>query len=1164
MPSRIPVYLSDQFLFDVFSDDSIILVKQKISKKTGMDMKRIEFSNLTYQKDFTWQSSFLLSQFYPLPDKIVFYYNENENDEEVQDMEIENQTIFVDENIEQFKTHIHTFFRNQKKNVHELFTVTKALFHVNFEKTIKYTHKVDKNCVCVITSESSIDEKHVMLYKDVKNIEPNQNTISGWWNDSNTKYFYPIIIKIRDEITKLNPIYHDIYLKQHLTNNMYLNYSSHEPVFFDEAFEEKIHKRVDKIIEPFVNLISTDVKNVYLKEIEFKYEVFLSIDELSNIFDSCRDLIETFFDIPNEDKPFYLTYRPKYQSNCNERAITVQFQKCKQNNSMIMYIHSFNNRFRMMQDVFEILYFLSDPKRLHYSKPTQISYKDLDPYLFKEAVKKGGFTRQCLNYKDKNLHKPIRRRKVPRILYTQKDFKTYNNLPDDHKRYVVQYRGNQYAAIDDYIYNHELIDEYNQKVDKTKKKESYLNTVVLFEIQQKYRDGTQEELFYPLCVRAKSGLPSLRHQYILKKLLDRGEIKLMYADANIMKKKLENNEKLKKGDTIHYVSKFEGKLLADIYAYLPSKLEYFLVSLPNFPKKKIVLRKGVWKGSFVHAVFECCDQKYRQLSSDYKEDYVENHLKEFQKYQSFFRYRWYSYGILSKEINYLQFKKDFIEKSHTDYRFIIDFLSEIFNVNIFVIHLNQKGELQIALRNVNFNTKKKSIVLIRWEHNYYEPILFTDDVKKKQTMLEWFQFNSDKDWLSHLNVIFYNIFSESKKIDYVVALFEYLNSKNIQTFYQIVNVYNQMEGIIVLHNGKLLMVPTIEIPMIPYLPIWTEHPPLCTQEEVDFLVSVINDFDSNYKITRLLVDENGNYTGMTIRKGLIWPIITSTQNTNSYREKDSREIPYLFGITHYRLKSDCKDKDKRCEYIRGRKSIETNLNLFIGIFRKLFDQRHIKDLWIREVEFEKNLYKKQHLIYDKMIKLCNEYIFEKLDDKHVIIKGRTEKISHEILKKIVFHLFHYIVRNQDFFERKLENIVQNENDNIIYFANIKEANQWLRNSENTIENISLQKNVLMLDQQEVKSFISSLTTLEKRNADFHNSILDHVPNFLNSKISAKKMFYSNFLQYFGGTVNNDHAMYVLLSLVLQKQIIVKDLNGSWNKYGNTFSYDENDAIVLTV
>ena len=91
---------------------------------------------------------------------------------------------------------------------------------------------------------------------------------------------------------------------------------------------------MDKIIEPFVNLISTDVKNVYLKEIEFKYEVFLSIDELSNIFDSCRDLIETFFDIPNEDKPFYLTYRPKYQSNCNERAITVQFQKCKQNNSL--------------------------------------------------------------------------------------------------------------------------------------------------------------------------------------------------------------------------------------------------------------------------------------------------------------------------------------------------------------------------------------------------------------------------------------------------------------------------------------------------------------------------------------------------------------------------------------------------------------------------------------------------------------------------------------------------------------------------------------------------------------------------------------------------------------------------------------------------------------
>ena len=1204
MPTRIPVYLSDQYLFDAFSDDTILLIKQKICSKTGLSLNDIHFNDIEFKDDFKWQSSRLLSQYIPFPEKIVTIISKSKTSNNKIPL------IFIDEQTEKYKKHIFTFFRNQKKTIHELLTITKGIFEVSLDKVIKYSKNVDKNFVCLIESESSIDAKQITLYKDIRNIESNQNIISSWWKDIDHRYFSPIIIKIIDQIEKLHPIYHDIFLKTYTTNTFDFIYSSHEAVFLNDKYPLGLEDRLRKILKPFVDSLgNVDIKNIKVKEIEFKYEVFLSIDELSNILDSCRNLIDTFFDIPNEDKPFFLRYRPKYQGHPLSKRITVQFQQCKQNNSIIMVIHSFNNRFKTIQDVFEILYFLTDSKRLHSSIPTQISYKDLDPYLYKDAIRGGGYTRQCLNFNYKTLHKEIRRRKVPRILYTEKDFKLYHDLPKEHKRYALMYRGNCYAAIDDYIENNEVIEEYNAKyVKEEKKKESYLNTVVLFEIQAKYRDGTQEELFYPLCVRATSGLPSLKHQYILKKLIDKGEIQLLHSDAKSVMKKLENNEKLKRGDVIHYVSKFEGKLLADIYAFLPERLLYFLRSLNQFPAMNSssnhkVLRKGVQKGSFVHAVFECCDPQYRKLISDKKVVKVNLCVDNLRKYQSYFRFRWSSFGILTKEMSYDSFLNGFVEKCHSDYRFTIDLFSEIFDKNIIVIYINHVGNLQTLMRNMEFKKDRKTILIVKWEGNFYEPILVTDSKKKQHTDINWFQHESNQ-WIAHLNSdIFNNIFSDvTSKLKYAMSLKKYLNNR-FSVQYQVADVYNQCVGLVCYDAKKmcessLLFIPITQTTLLPHIPMWRKEIPINTSITCEKILKFLKVFDPKLKITRILT-HNEHYVGFAIKKGIIWPFKKMSKINNhteefdyrKFTDKDATSIPYLFGITHFRTKIS-NIVDNRIHYVDERMNIQNNLNILINDFHKIFvNVNATKKLWIKNVDREPNIVKRQNNIYSAMCAICDEYIFEEptppspsstdLFGKSNLIKMRNHNIYFEpnVLKKTIFHLFHYLLRNPKFYTKSYAySKSRNDVTNSITFKNVQEANEWLKNTENLVENISFQKsNMIISDYTESLKFVNIDMPLvySKIEDGFSNEISQYIPNFLKLTIKRKKEEYKELLQFFKGYFEhhhtdgvNHHIQYLFLSLILQKEVILKDKKGNTNSYGTTFSLkgdpNNKDSLLINV
>ena len=62
----------------------------------------------------------------------------------------------------------------------------------------------------------------------------------------------------------------------------------------------------------------------------------------------------------------------------------------------------------------------------------------------------------------------IKRKKVPRIIVTPNDEKLYESVPQSQRKYKLYYRGNYYAAIDDYIDNHLVIEEYNAKKKMTR------------------------------------------------------------------------------------------------------------------------------------------------------------------------------------------------------------------------------------------------------------------------------------------------------------------------------------------------------------------------------------------------------------------------------------------------------------------------------------------------------------------------------------------------------------------------------------------------------------------------------------------------------------------------------------------------------------------------
>lgn len=170
----------------------------------------------------------------------------------------------------------------------------------------------------------------------------------------------------------------------------------------------------------------------------------------------------------SEINTFY--YHPHHKSKQDFKICAIVQQIHQKNCIRFAFNVSENTSWYTLRDAIEVVYYLLDTTRIKSSNIGKLNYKDFDPYLFKDNVKKGGYTRQCTDYWDRKIFGPngkqIKRRKVPRILVTKHDEQLYESLPDEQRKYKLFYRGNYYAAIDDYLHNHSVIDDYNEKNNK--------------------------------------------------------------------------------------------------------------------------------------------------------------------------------------------------------------------------------------------------------------------------------------------------------------------------------------------------------------------------------------------------------------------------------------------------------------------------------------------------------------------------------------------------------------------------------------------------------------------------------------------------------------------------------------------------------------------------
>ena len=1167
MPQKYPLtvyYQNDRFECYVFSDDTIAMIKLRISSKTKLPLRLliIEYSlqgdrsfaeyssgsqnSIKLKNDSEWENCTLVSSLVPVPVEFRCYVNTDLQNS----VDLTELAVYYDNSIDDLKNKIELSFCKTKYDFHQVITVPSVLFKLTFtpdsncfpklklsEQIDDHTQitesfvtptppttsivttqpastpngppqdsfesiwnicKISKNVPCIIESTSQLDPPKIYLYKDVVSLEPNSNVICNWWKcrTKQQPYKYTIHLRSNSEVFGNNQ-YSSLLINRN--SDVYYEWSYSTPIeisILKSNFGSWIQKNsMASFNVPFQ--LQDKSYSLIMKECSIKYEVFLSVD-LFELFDCCSETLDMFFETPSEDKRFNLRYRPKYCSNMpTDCIINVKFQKMNQNNSILIAIFAQQATWLAIEDVIKVLFYLFEHERLRDITPTEVSYKDLDPYLYKTNVRGGGYTRQCLNYYDNKISKkPVKRYKVPKILFTKEDFEMYNALPDEHKRNVLYYRGNYYAAIDDYRNNKDTIETYNKKAkSEGKKTESFLNTVVLFEIQQKYRDGTQEQLYYPGCVRAKSGLPPIKHQYILQKLLRNGEIKLTGKDAAQMQKKLETNEMLKRGDVIHYISKFVGRLTSDSYANLPTLVKKMLVPLFTEKDTRELIRKGVLDGEFVHAVVEACNINYRTSWAEQKIQIVKNTMSAAKEVLTEQMFRWIYFGQIARQMTFKTFVEQFENYQKREHIYLCDILSMLYDVNIFVIHLNSNGILEKITRSCEFESTRPSVIIIKF-HKSYEIVMKLQRNKRKTTHEDNTLWSTIDPLIVQLNNIFIQIQPVAKHQLQTIQKYSLDTSNNTAnttttnqqrhiSVGQVVDIYNRCVGVLDCY-GYLL---AFKEPCAPFsfLPMFSnyfkktlaltllhlqQHPTELYNKTQTLIVEYpktlsqprateggFDSDESHLPKTQLPVIVAIQTFGGEIIPCLSTPL-DNVKNGFSYVEncgqlickpiRNCTEIPYKESVTHYQLKLE-KANDQRIKLTKEKIILKQSVGLILSEFKKIiasFPPQNVKSWEIMATI--RNVRKRQESLYPIFMTILDRFIIEQCPTNGLLFRFQSDKtkiVNSGILEKAVFQCFHYIVRSPMFglqSDTNTSNSIRPITNDCIVFDSTESAEDYIR------------------------------------------------------------------------------------------------------------------------
>ena len=353
---------------------------------------------------------------------------------------------------------------------------------------------------------------------------------------------------------------------------------------------------------------------------------------------------------------------------------------------------------------------------------TSLRLKDIDPYLFGESVRNGGYTRKCLNFKDQRIGNAMRFRQ-PMVINIDcpEDMKLYRSLK--YPGPIVKYRNNYYVGMRDEISNSERIEKFNKTAQTSKDTIEYFNTVIFFEIyEENYRaPNAKSGLIYPACVQRKERL-SRRHidlmrQAFFEKDEDR---RIEIVEDSVGAKELIDQLKSHEFNInceVGYIMQASRTLPINSFGRLPSDgsgvYEWFEQNSIDFKKgTNEFLRKGtmhVDHYNFVHAIYDCLNvDGYRDLKTDERVNVVKQRCSRISKTCSFGLFRTLQDGTLAQRIDYESFMKELVSPTtqllHTEFS---NLLSYILSVNIIIFDCDTYSHCKG--NNTNYDQRKGSV-----------------------------------------------------------------------------------------------------------------------------------------------------------------------------------------------------------------------------------------------------------------------------------------------------------------------------------------------------------------------------------------------------------------------------------------------------------------------
>ena len=353
--------------------------------------------------------------------------------------------------------------------------------------------------------------------------------------------------------------------------------------------------------------------------------------------------------------------------------------------------------------VYDILRTIILNKLISKNKNPQLSsilrLKDIDTYLFAGSVRNGGYTRKCLNFKDKRLANAMRFRQPMVIdIYCEEDMKLYRSLK--HPGPIVKYRNNYYVGMRDELENYEKIEKFNSTVSSPKDTIEYFNRIIFFEIhEENYRaPNSKSGLIYPACVQRKDKL-SKRHIDLMRQaFLETDEDKRIEIVAE-SEGATELTEQLKKHEfnrncDVGYIMQASRTLPINSFGRLPGDgygvYEWFRQNSVNFSEgKNEFLRKGTMHidhFNLVHAVYDCTNNHgYRELRASKRVELVKEKCAKMSRHCSFGLFRTLHDGTLAQRTDYNSFveqlKNPTSQLLHTEFS---DLLSYCLSLNIII------------------------------------------------------------------------------------------------------------------------------------------------------------------------------------------------------------------------------------------------------------------------------------------------------------------------------------------------------------------------------------------------------------------------------------------------------------------------------------------------